>query len=217
MTGSRFPDQVLSYAAAVRGALSDLPASARDQLLADLEDHLAEVAAESGQSLTERLGTPEAYAAELSAAYGAAPRRRPSRRALWIGVACLGLATAAVAGLLLAPLVTDLASRGEDWKYTILLDKARVGQVHQVVISGNDAVATSKDGMRHHVRVPDETAPLAADLSKDNVDVVFQTSGRWTQWVAILLPNIALGLFIAGCGAILYFILRRPHPAGAEA
>ncbi len=173
------------------------------------------MAAESAQSLTERLGTPEAYAAELRAAYGAAPGRRRSRRPLWIGVACLGLATAAVAGLLLAPLVTDLASRGEDWQYTILLDKAQVGQVRQVVIAGNDAVATSKDGMRHHLRVPDDTAPLAADLSKDNVDIAFQTSAGWTRWVTILLPNaillMALGLPLVGGAAILYLLLKGPH------
>ncbi len=200
---------------AVRAALSDLPAPARDQLLADLEDHLAEVAAESEQSLTERLGAPEAYAAELRAAYGAAPGRRRSRRPPWIGVACLGLATTAIFGLLLAPLVTDLASRGEDWKYPILLDKAQVGQVRSVVIAGNDAVATSKDGMRHHLRVPDNTAPLAADLSKDNVDVNFETSSGWSRWLAILLPNaillMALGLPLVGGVAILYVLLKGPH------
>ncbi len=213
MTGSRFPDHILIYAAAVRGALSDLPAPARDQLLADLEDHLAEVAAESEQSLTDRLGTPEAYAAELRAAYGAAPGRRRSRRPLWIGVACLGLATTAIAGLLLA--VTDRASKGEDWKYTILLDKAQVGQVRQVVIAGNDAVATSKDGMRHHVQVPDDTAPLAADLSKDNVHVNFETASGWSRWLAILLPNaillMVLSLPLVGGAAILYVLLDGPH------
>lgn len=58
------------YAAAVRDALGDLPARDRDELLEDLDEHLAEVAAESGESLEERLGSPEAYAAELRAAYG---------------------------------------------------------------------------------------------------------------------------------------------------
>ncbi|MEV4321402.1 hypothetical protein AB0J37_04160 [Microbispora rosea] len=61
------------YAAAVRAALADLPARDRDALLEDLDEHLAEVAAEPGMSLEERLGGPEAYAAELRAAYGGRP------------------------------------------------------------------------------------------------------------------------------------------------
>lgn len=61
------------YAAAVRAALADLPARDRDALLEDLDEHLAEVAAEPGMSLEERLGSPEAYAAELRAAYGGRP------------------------------------------------------------------------------------------------------------------------------------------------
>ncbi|GAB3908238.1 DUF1700 domain-containing protein [Microbispora bryophytorum] len=62
-----------NYAAAVREALADLPAHDRDALLEDLDEHLAEVAAEPGMSLEERLGSPEAYAAELRAAYGGRP------------------------------------------------------------------------------------------------------------------------------------------------
>ncbi|GAA3094260.1 HAAS signaling domain-containing protein [Streptosporangium carneum] len=58
------------YAQAVRDALADLPARDREELLEDLDDHLAEVAAESDAPLEERLGPPEAYAAELRAAYG---------------------------------------------------------------------------------------------------------------------------------------------------
>lgn len=64
------PDQ---YARAVRDALSDHPD--REELLEDLDDHLAEIAAESDQPLDERLGPPEAYAEELAAAYGERPRR----------------------------------------------------------------------------------------------------------------------------------------------
>ncbi|MGW5262475.1 DUF1700 domain-containing protein [Microbispora sp. NPDC004025] len=62
------------YAAAVREALADLPARDRETLLEDLDEHLAEVAAEPGMSLEERLGSPEAYAAELRAAYGGRPQ-----------------------------------------------------------------------------------------------------------------------------------------------
>lgn len=65
------PDQ---YARAVRDALADHPD--REELLEDLDDHLAEIAAESDQPIEERLGPPQAYAEELAAAYGERPRRR---------------------------------------------------------------------------------------------------------------------------------------------
>ncbi|WP_067182759.1 DUF1700 domain-containing protein [Microtetraspora niveoalba] len=68
------------YARAVRAELADLPAKDRDELLEDLDDHLAEVAAESDTPLEERLGSPKAYAAELRAAYGGRPAR--TRRSL---------------------------------------------------------------------------------------------------------------------------------------
>ncbi|MGV9303718.1 hypothetical protein ACWDLG_10130 [Nonomuraea sp. NPDC003727] len=67
------------YAQAVREALAGHPNS--EELLEDLDDHLAEVASESEVSLEERLGPPEAYAAELAAAYGGrtGERRTKSR------------------------------------------------------------------------------------------------------------------------------------------
>jgi uncharacterized membrane protein len=66
-----------AYLDAVRRALADLDPVARDELLEDLPEHLAEVAAEGEGTLVERLGPPEAYAAELRAAagLGVAPAR----------------------------------------------------------------------------------------------------------------------------------------------
>ena len=46
------------------------PKHERGDLMADLEQHLTEVAAEGEGTLAERLGTPEAYAAELRASAG---------------------------------------------------------------------------------------------------------------------------------------------------
>jgi hypothetical protein len=57
-------NQVARYASAVRAAFADLPGPDRELLLEDLEDHLQEVAAEAGGPLAERLGRPEAYAAD---------------------------------------------------------------------------------------------------------------------------------------------------------
>ena len=58
-------DEIAVYVDGVRQALAGLPAGIRDELLEDLPEHLAEVLAEGGGSLTDRLGPPEAYAAEL--------------------------------------------------------------------------------------------------------------------------------------------------------
>jgi uncharacterized membrane protein len=71
MPVSKQPDDVAAYATDVRAALAALPDSERESLLDDLEDHLAEVASESGVPLRDRLGKPEDYAAELRSAYGA--------------------------------------------------------------------------------------------------------------------------------------------------
>lgn len=83
-------NDVATYAAEVRAQLADLPPEERDALLEDLEDHLAEVAAESDTPLATRLGTPQAYAQELRLAYGithkSGPRRfRRTRLALQAG------------------------------------------------------------------------------------------------------------------------------------
>ncbi|MFI9560736.1 hypothetical protein [Nonomuraea endophytica] len=77
------------YAQAVREALADHPD--RDELLEDLDDHLAEIAEESELPLEERLGPPAAYAEELVAAYGGRPQSPRERRGFvasareWLG------------------------------------------------------------------------------------------------------------------------------------
>ncbi|WP_319462090.1 HAAS signaling domain-containing protein [Micromonospora sp. RTP1Z1] len=63
--------EIADYVDRVRAALADLPPAVRDELTEDLPEHLTEVAAEADGSLVDRLGEPEAYAAELRAAAGA--------------------------------------------------------------------------------------------------------------------------------------------------
>jgi hypothetical protein len=75
-------DEITGYAAEVRAALADIPEADREELLDDLEDHLAEIGAESSEPLTSRLGTPDSYAAELRTAYGAEAGRTDAR-SLW--------------------------------------------------------------------------------------------------------------------------------------
>ncbi|MFD0819372.1 hypothetical protein ACFQ0D_13870, partial [Micromonospora zhanjiangensis] len=62
--------EIARYVHRVRLALDDLPMALRDELVEDLPEHLAEVLAEGDGTLAERLGEPEAYAAELRTAAG---------------------------------------------------------------------------------------------------------------------------------------------------
>ena len=80
MPNSKQADDVASYAAAVRAALGHLPDDERESLLEDLENHLAEVASESDLLLSDRLGKPEDYAAELRSAYRAGSNSVNTRR-----------------------------------------------------------------------------------------------------------------------------------------
>lgn len=63
-------DEITAYVAAVRAALAGLPEATRDELLEDLPEHLAEVAADDVGTLVDRLGPPSVYAAELLAGAG---------------------------------------------------------------------------------------------------------------------------------------------------
>ena len=71
MSANEQAQDVAAYAARVRAQLADLPATEMDVLVEDLEQHLAEVAAEGEGSLEQRLGSAEQYARELRAAYTA--------------------------------------------------------------------------------------------------------------------------------------------------
>lgn len=73
MTRTQRPDpsdEVAAYAADVRAALAGAPASQVADLLEDLEEHLAEVAAESDEPLWVRLGPASSYAEELRRSAG---------------------------------------------------------------------------------------------------------------------------------------------------
>jgi hypothetical protein len=80
------PAEVRAYAEAVRAALADVPADRAGDLLEDLEDHLAEVAADGEGSLESRLGPPADYAQELRAAAGL-PTADPADAGLRGGIA----------------------------------------------------------------------------------------------------------------------------------
>jgi hypothetical protein len=71
-----------AFLARVRNELADLPPDERDELLEDIESHLAEVAGEGEVALAARLGSAEEFAQELRNSAGLPPRaavRAPSR------------------------------------------------------------------------------------------------------------------------------------------
>jgi hypothetical protein len=70
------PPEVTEYLAAVRAALDDLPATERDDLLAEVEPSLLDAASEAGGNVSARLGPAEDFAAELRTAAGLVPPRR---------------------------------------------------------------------------------------------------------------------------------------------
>ncbi|GAA0265997.1 DUF1700 domain-containing protein [Cryptosporangium japonicum] len=81
MTAPTVGTEADRYLQRVRAALADLPEDERNELIEDLSAHLADISAESPGTLTaasleERLGRPEAYAAELRASAGLAPAPR---------------------------------------------------------------------------------------------------------------------------------------------
>ena len=82
MTATAASIEVRDYLAAVSRELADLPAEERDDLLDDLDSHLHEVIAEGEGSLEQRLGPPEAYAAELRASAGLASSDRSTANVL---------------------------------------------------------------------------------------------------------------------------------------
>jgi hypothetical protein len=65
---------IRSYIVALEEQLDDLPEEDRRELLEDLEQHITEVAAEGEGTLSDRLGIPETYAAELRLSAGLPPR-----------------------------------------------------------------------------------------------------------------------------------------------
>lgn len=69
-------EEIARYLDGVRSALADLPAEVVEELLEDLPAHLAEVAADSADTLTDRLGSPASYAEELRTSAGIEPPPR---------------------------------------------------------------------------------------------------------------------------------------------
>lgn len=79
--------RVETYLRAVAEEIDDLPRSDREDLLLEIREHLDHIALETSSPLEARLGSPEAYAAELRTSAGLPPRATSTRARLWHQVA----------------------------------------------------------------------------------------------------------------------------------
>ena len=68
-------------------------------------------------------------------------------------------------------------SKGSQWSYSQLINKAADKQVSTFVIKGTGGTATDKNGNQHDVNLTENTDALANTLTKDGVDVSVQSSG----------------------------------------
>ncbi len=211
-------DDVRRYAAAVRAALADLGAAQRGALLDDLEAHLAEVAAESGEPLAERLGPPERYAGELRVAYGAPPRRRGVPRTLRAALSprsrrarlgYLALMAVVAAGLLVSWQVVWRQVPGDRWSSAELVSRARAGQVRSLDVTGSSAVATDRAGGRHDIATTSVGPDLGSAMTAAGVDVNYYQGSTSQLWLVVLLPNAMLVALIGGLAALLLWRVRR--------
>jgi cell division protease FtsH len=105
-------------------------------------------------------------------------------------------------------------TKGSTWSYSTLINSAQAGQVKSVEINGSTATATGKDNTDHDVNLPDTTENLAAELTKDNVNVTYHQASSSQYWLSVLLPNLILLLLIGG---FMYYILRQTQSGNNQA
>jgi cell division protease FtsH len=108
----------------------------------------------------------------------------------------------------------ESSSKGSQWTYSTLVNKAQQGQVKAVDIKGNAAVATGRDDSKHDVVLPDDTSPLSTELVKDGVDVTYENASGGAYWITVLLPNLILLLLIGG---FMWYILRQTQSGNNQA
>ncbi|HEY6875985.1 MAG TPA: ATP-dependent zinc metalloprotease FtsH [Candidatus Dormibacteraeota bacterium] len=104
-----------------------------------------------------------------------------------------------------------------DWSYSNLISNIQDGNVKQVEVKGNDAVATDNGNNKHNVTVPDCSSSAGNDwctqyASKTNIKLDTNSSG--TYLLSVLLPNIILVVLIA---AFMWWVLRQTQSGNNQA
>ena len=103
-----------------------------------------------------------------------------------------------------------------DWDYSTMLTRAADHQVSAVEINGTDGIATSTDGKKHNVVLPDCSGQcqFVTDLQNDGVDVKYDKSQTGSYLISVLLPNIILVILIA---AFMWWVLRQTQSGNNQA
>ena len=112
---------------------------------------------------------------------------------------------------------TSLQSQNQgDWDYSTMLTKAADHQVTAVEINGTDGIATSTDGKKHNVVLPDCSGQcqFVTDLQNAGVDVKYDKSQTGSYLISVLLPNIILVILIA---AFMWWVLRQTQSGNNQA
>src|SRR5437879_3336091 len=97
-----------------------------------------------------------------------------------------------------------------------MLTKAADHQVTAVEINGTDGIATSTDGKKHNVVLPDCSGQcqFVTDLQNAGVDVKYDKSQTGSSLLSVLLPNIILVILIA---AFMWWVLRQTQSGNNRA
>jgi cell division protease FtsH len=103
-----------------------------------------------------------------------------------------------------------------DWDFSTMMSQAQQGNVQSVEINGTDGVATSKDGKKHNVVLPDCSGEcqFITTLQNANVDVKYDKSQTGSYLISVLLPNIILVILIA---AFMWWVLRQTQSGNNQA
>ncbi|PXY26098.1 hypothetical protein BAY59_21420 [Prauserella coralliicola] len=202
------PPAVRAYLARVRTALADLPAAEVDEIVEDVRPHLLEIAEGLGEratveAMTEQLGSPESYAAEVRAAGDYPPppaegaegagkpkgsRRTAARLSLWVlvlGVGALALVGFAVGSEFDADLLAAL----------VVIVPALAAAGWYVWSKGTGPVAELPEVRRVWSGVSGRAISLAAHLRT--------MAPAWWVLCAVLMGLSALLLVIRNSAAIL--------------
>ncbi|QUQ71458.1 hypothetical protein JJ691_92450 [Kutzneria sp. CA-103260] len=200
----------------MRAALSDLPPAEVDELLEDTEEHVRELAREHGDDQLElRLGTPEAYAAELRSAAGYPPPPEPEQPTQQIkqprgdGVEVLALAGLIVATASALLLGASMRS-GHTTPFFLLTGLVGLAISLPMLTRGRagvDAVAQlpTVKALTPYL-TPDESTMLGKVLA-----YVYSLQPAW--WLIRVLPVVAVarggivGLVILGVPAAIISIM----------